>query len=142
MPQQPNLKPHKATELLPQTSGTVRGSSFFPKTFSPGGIWIISLGNCNKKRLHKQIPTEISWHLKEKGTLTSFEERIEERPHPFSCCWGPREPGAPAWGAPSMGLDGLITLSSSPLQTNGAWLRSRGCTVRTQTAWTRGGPPR
>lgn len=34
----------------PQTCGTEGGSSLFPKTFSPRGIWTISLGNSNKKR--------------------------------------------------------------------------------------------
>lgn len=64
-------------------------------------------GTATRKGLRKQISVQISWHLREKGTLTSFEGRFEELPHPSSggeaaeamgeagcCCLGPPSPGS------------------------------------------------
>lgn len=43
--------PTRSPSLPPsQTCGTQGPRSLFPKTFSPGGIWTISLGNRNKNR--------------------------------------------------------------------------------------------
>lgn len=44
---------------------------------------------------------QISWHLKEKGTLPSFEGCIEETAPPIlwsGGSWGPGEPGCPSLG--------------------------------------------
>lgn len=68
---------------------------------SPGGIWTVSLGNSEEKGLCEQIPEQISWHLKEKGTLTSFEGRFEETAPPilrWGGYWGPGGAWVPGQG--------------------------------------------
>lgn len=95
-----NQGPHQVWEQAPpHTHLWDRGR----EQRSPGGIWTVSLGNSEEKGLCEQIPQQISWHLKEKGTLTSFEGRFEETAPPI-LRWGGH------WGP------------------GGAWVPGQGCT--------------
>jgi hypothetical protein len=74
-----SLGPQEVTEP-PPASGTQGGSSRFPKT-PPWNLDNFP-GELHRKGLCKQIPLQISWRLKKKRTLTSFEGRIEESTPP------------------------------------------------------------
>lgn len=102
----------------------------------PPGIWTISLGNCTEKGSANRSPPQISWRLKEKRTLTSFEGRIEESAPPVPWPGGHKGPG-------ECGCSPIPKLmpSASPQKTR-ALQRRPDCAARTQPAWTRAGLPR
>lgn len=81
-------------------------AAYFQRHFLPVESGQFPWGTATRKGLCKQIPEQISQRLREKGTLTSFEGRFEELPHPSSggeaaeamgeagcCCLGPPFPG-------------------------------------------------
>jgi hypothetical protein len=87
---QPCGIPQKVWAPPPPTRGTEGGNSLFPKTVSP---W--NLDNFPRELQQKGSASrslQISWHLKEKRTLTAFEGSIGETAPPVPWLgghWGP-----------------------------------------------------